>query len=252
MASRRDARFLRRSGGRLPSACPDCGPRRGVPELFRRDTGLSRRVARGAGGCRRDATLRAFDSSAARRAQVPPPARGSDHPLVCPSRALSRSESVRNWSASAGFLDSPAQGTYQACVARGRRELLAAAPTPLLRQSPLESFKERIALAHAAPYCPPGQGASACASAGTTRSRRCASFLPSDRVQTFSVIAGSYLKEVAPLAVVCGGDCCGPWTTSRRLRRRIRLGHFGPPNARRRTGVVPPWADGATWRFARI
>ena len=50
--------------------------------------------------------------------KVPPPTRGSDHPLVCPSRALSRSESVRNWSASAGFLDSPAQGTYQACVAR--------------------------------------------------------------------------------------------------------------------------------------
>ena len=180
-----------------------------------------------------DATQRAFDSSAARRAQVPPGARGSDHPLVCPSRALSRSESVRNWSASAGFLDPSAQWTYQACVACGRRELLAAAPTPLLRQSPLESFKERIALAHAAPYRTPGQGASVCAFAGTTRSRRCAASLPSGLVQVFCVIAGSHLQKDAPLAIVCGHDCSGPWTSSR-LRRRVRLGPLGPPNACRR------------------
>ena len=206
---------------------------------------------------RPNATQRAFDSSAAPRAQEPPGARGSDHPLVCPSRArpsreLSRSESVRNWSASASFLDSSAQWTYQACVACGRRELLAAAPTPLLRQSPLESFKERIALAHAAPYRAPGQGASVSASAGTTRSRRCAASLPSDLVQVFCVIAGSHLQKDAPLAIVCGRDCSGPWTSSSRLRRRVRLGPFGPPNACRRTGGGPPWADSATRRFARI
>ena len=146
-------------------------------------------------------------------------------------------EFVRNWSASAGLLDSPAQGTYQACVAHGRRELLAAAPTPLLRQSPLESFKERLALAHAAPYRPPGQGASVRASAGTTRFRRCATSLPNDLVQAFCVIEGSHLQKDARLAIVCGRDGSGPWTTSQRLRRRIRLGPFGPPNACRRRAV---------------
>ena len=128
------------------------------------------------------------------------------------------------WSASAGFLDSPTQGTCQACVARGRRELLAAAPTPLLRQSPLESFNTRIVLAHAAPYRTPGEGAIVDASTGTTRFRRCAASLPSDLVQAFCVIAGPHLQKDAPLAIVCGRDCSGPWTTSQRPRRRVRLG----------------------------
>ena len=161
-------------------------------------------------------------------------------------------EFVRNWSASAGFLDSPAQGTYQACVARGRRELLAAAPTPLLRQSPLECVKERIAFAHTAPYRPRGQGASVRASVGTTRFRRCATSLPSDLVQAFCVIAGSHLQKDAPLVIVCGRDSSYPRTTSQRPRRRGRFGRFSPPDACRRTGGVPPWADSATWKFARI
>ena len=174
----------------LSSTWVICSPRCAflVPRLNERVTGKP--LVPSLFDVRPDATQQAFGSSAARRAQVPPPARGSDHPLVCPSRALSRSESVRNWSASDSFLDSPAQGTYQACVACGRRELLAAAPTPLLRQSPVESFEERIALAHAAPYRPPGQGASVCASAGTTRCRQCTASLPSDSVQDFSVTAG--------------------------------------------------------------
>ena len=220
----------------LSSTWVICSPRCAflVPSLDERATGKS--LVPSLLDVRPDVNQRAFGSSAARRAQVLPPARGSDHPLVCPSRALSRSESVRNWSASAGFLDSPAQGTYQACVARGRRELLAAAPTLLLRQSPLESFEERIALAHAAPYRPTGRGASVCASAGTTRCRRCTASLPSDSVQDFSVIAGSHLQEDAPLAIVCGRDCSGPSTTSPRLRRRFRLGQFGPLNDWRRTG----------------
>ena len=74
-----------------------------------------------------------------------------------PHAAPSRSESVRNPSASAVFLDSPARGTYQARVARGRCELLAAAPTPLIRRSPLEPVEEPIVLAHAASYASPGR-----------------------------------------------------------------------------------------------
>ena len=63
----------------------------------------------------------------------------------------------RNRDASAGFLDSPARGTYQARVARGRRELLAAAPTPLLRCSPLEFVEEPIVLVHTASHGSPGR-----------------------------------------------------------------------------------------------
>ena len=81
-------------------------------------------------------------------------------PFVRSASGPSRSESVRNRGASAGFLDSLARGTYQACVARGRHELLAAAPTPLLRRSPLELAEEPIALAHAASYRSSGWGVS--------------------------------------------------------------------------------------------
>ena len=59
--------------------------------------------------------------------------------------------------ASAGFLDSPARGTYQVRVACGWRELLAAATTPLPRRSPLELVEEPIVLAHAASHGPPGR-----------------------------------------------------------------------------------------------
>ena len=59
--------------------------------------------------------------------------------------------------ASAGFLDSPARGTYQVRVACGRCELLAAATTPLPRRSPLELVEEPIVLAHAASHGPPGR-----------------------------------------------------------------------------------------------
>ena len=83
-----------------------------------------------------------------------------------------------------------------------------------------------------------------------TRSRRCASSLPSDLVQAFSVIAGSHLQEDAPLAIVCGGDCSGPWTTSQRFRRRVRLGPFGPPNACRRSIRSGP--GGCAWRRVEL
>lgn len=63
---------------------------------------------------------------------------------------------------SAGAPGSSARGANQARVARGRREFLAATRTPLLRRPPLEPFKERIALAHAALSCPHEQGASVC------------------------------------------------------------------------------------------
>ena len=79
-----------------------------------------------------------------------------------PHPGPSRSGAVRNRDASAGFLDSPARGTYQARVARGRRELLAAATTPLPRRSPLELVEEPIVLVHAASHGPPAR-ARACA-----------------------------------------------------------------------------------------
>ena len=126
-----------------------------------------------------------------------------------PRPAPPRPQSVQNRRASAGILDAAAKGTCQACVARGRRELLAPAPTPLLRRSPLELVKEPIALAHAAPYRPPARCTSVCASAETTRSRQQAASLPSDLAQAFSVIVGSHLYEDARLVIVCGRDRSG-------------------------------------------
>ena len=207
-----------------------------IPRLVTFESVTGKRLVQSLFDVRPDATQRAFGSSAARCAQVPASRVAATVPWCAREGRFRDQEFGRDWSASAGFLDSPAQGTYQACVACGRRELLAAPPTPLLRQSPLESFEERIALAHAAPYRPPRRGGNVCASAGMTRCRQCTASLPSDSVQDFSVIAGSHLEEDAPLAIVCGRDCCGPSTTSSRLRRRFRLGLFGPPNAWRRTG----------------
>ena len=75
--------------------------------------------------------------------------------------------------ASAGFLDSPARGTYQVRVACGRRELLAAATTPLPRRSPLELVEEPIVLAHAASHGSAWTGASVCESTGVVHCGRC-------------------------------------------------------------------------------
>ena len=73
-------------------------------------------------------------------------------PRCVPRAVPSRVVSVRDRRVSAGALGSPAWGANQARVARGRRELPAAAPTPLLRCSPLQLVKEPITFAHAASH----------------------------------------------------------------------------------------------------
>ena len=89
-------------------------------------------------------------------------------PRCVPRAAPSRVGSVRDRRVSAGALGSPAWGANQARVARGRRELPAAAPTPLLRCSPLKLVKEPIALAHAASHRSSGR-AQACVNPSARR-----------------------------------------------------------------------------------